>query len=487
MKRYAFLYGVLIVLFVFTGCSQDNTALPAQSTVTSEPAGFTADPAAIAAEIIARADWKTDPDAGFDSGDGGPMLTSGGGYVTWYDREVIAGDVVHYSFEIQVGSGQYDVIGLHRVVREIRPNVPIRARKSIFLQHGDLIGFSKFLFGAYSPGTPDDHAVAVYLAQNNVDVWGIDQNWTRIPQETSDHSFMATWDLQNQVNNLSIGLSVARISRLATGNGWRKMNLLGYSSGTWTAYALLNQETQLPPGHRQVAGFIPVDGGFKVDESDRPEACATAQGYQDLLNAGVYGDGTAWLWGTAALLARVDPDGASPILPGFTNLQTALVAGAATYLVAGIDCCYHFVAGEFNEYGVPTGLQFTPVEGFLDFLGLGGGYMPYLWHYENEVLSCDEIDLPYDDHIGEITVPILYVGSGGGYAESGLYTVGLLGSSDVSSMIVRLYPPEAAAIEFGHTDLWSATNAPGLVWQPILDWIEDHTPGRGDVAIGHKN
>jgi hypothetical protein len=478
MRRHAFLFCVALLSLFIAGCSNDNSTAPVQSGASDLSQGITLNPEAIAAELVDRAGWEIDPTAA----EIGPALPApGSGCITWYERDVIVDDIVHYSFQIPVGSGPFDVIGLHRVVRESHPEKPIRTRKAIFLQHGDLIGFSKFLFGSNSPSTFDDHSVAVYLAKNNVDVWGIDQNWTMIPKETTDFSFMADWDLQNQVDNLATGVTVARLSRLATGNGWRKMHLLGYSSGVWTGYALLNQETQLPTGHRQIAGYVPVEGAFKTNvESDRLRSCALAAAYGDSLDAGTYQDATAQLWGFAAMLARVDPDGASPILPGFTNLQAVLVAGAATYMVGGMDCCYHFVGGIFNEFGIPTGLQFTPVDGFIDFLSLGGGYMPYAWHQETEALQCDEIDLPYDDHIGDISVPILYIGAGGGLGEKGLYHLGLLGSTDVTSTVVQLYPPEASVLDFGHTDLWSAADAAGLVWAPILDWIDAHTPGNGE-------
>ena len=91
-------------------------------------------------------------------------------------------------------------------------------------------------------------------------------------------------------------------------------------------------------------------------------------------------------------------------------------------------------------------------------------------------------DLPYDDYLGDITAPVFYVGAGGGLGEQGLYTLSLLGSTDVTSMIVQLFPPEAAAIDFGHVDLWTANDSPTLVWTPILDWINDHTAGRRDIT-----
>jgi hypothetical protein len=205
------------------------------------------------------------------------------------------------------------------------------------------------------------------------------------------------------------------------------------------------------------------------------------------VSAGVYQDATPVLVGTAGTLAKIDPNGPSPIIPGFTNLQTALFFGAATWAVGGLECCYHFVGGVFNEFGIPTDLTFTPVDGWLDFMLIGASYAPYLWHAEQEAITCDETDLPYDDHLGDITVPVLYVGAAGGYAEDGLHTLGLLGSTDVTSTIVQLYPPEAVAVDIGHVDIWTSNDSPTLFWTPILDWVDAHVPvGSGNTRLKPK-
>lgn len=34
-----------------------------------------------------------------------------------------------------------------------------------------------------------------------------------------------------------------------------------------------------------------------------------------------------------------------------------------------------------------------------------------------QLIGCDEIDLPHDDFLGEIAVPVMCVGAGGGYGE----------------------------------------------------------------------
>ena len=163
-----------------------------------------------------------------------------------FDRTVIAGDIVHYSATIVVGPGKYDKIGIHRVVREKSPYHPIRAKKAFFLLHGDLKRFeTMWIPGRFSPTLPDDFGLAVYLARNGVDVWGMDQAWNFIPRSETDFSFFADWGIQREVDHLEIGLGVARAARLITGNGHDKMLLLGYSSGSATGYSLLNQESQI--------------------------------------------------------------------------------------------------------------------------------------------------------------------------------------------------------------------------------------------------
>jgi len=46
----------------------------------------------------------------------------------------------------------------------------------------------------------------------------------------------------------------------------------------------------------------------------------------------------------------------------------------------------------------------------------------------------------------------------GGFGSNGLYTLSLLNSQDVSSLIVSLYSPEQAAFDFSHADLFQETS-----------------------------
>lgn len=398
-----------------------------------------------------------------------------------FNREELVPGIVHFSAIVQIGTGEYDRIGIHRVATVNRQGYPISTKKNLFMLHGDGVPFDKFLFGARSPSTPDEHAAAVFLAQNRVDVWGIDQAWTLVPSETTDFSFMADWGMQHDIDTLRIGLAIARETRRLTGSGPGKMNLLGYSSGGVTGYAYLNEEASLPGSFRQVDGFVVADVDYKVsDPYDQAYWCDTADFYGSLLADGVYQDEFGGLFLLLSDLARNDPDGPSPIegFEGLTNLQVALLIGAAT---GGAPVWYHFVAGQFDESGLVTDLTATRVDAWLDFMAFAVPYEPIRYVFDYSTIFCDMVDVPWDDYLDRIKVPLLYLGAAGGVGEAGFYSTTLVRSNDVTLYLGRLTPEVDVFLEFGHIDLWSAdiepNNARTVAWEPLLDWIKDHTNG----------
>ena len=56
-------------------------------------------------------------------------------------RHALAAEVAEYFFTVRVGSGTYDQIGVHRVVKETAPNVPAHASRAVFLAPGDIWNF----------------------------------------------------------------------------------------------------------------------------------------------------------------------------------------------------------------------------------------------------------------------------------------------------------------------------------------------------------
>jgi hypothetical protein len=193
-----------------------------------------------------------------------------------------------------------------------------------------------------------------------------------VPAATSDFAFMADWGLDKQYKDLGLAVTLARTVRLLTGNGFDKMNLLGYSSGSATGYALINAETQLPPGRRQVGGWIPVDYSPITDDDEwnTIQNCDYIPFYQGLIDSGDYGYFVGFDY--LGNLARDDPDGDSPVLAGLTNLQAAIYFGAGPiFNVGGI----HYLAGTW-ENELPVDLVHVTVEQWLDFMVAGAPWEP---------------------------------------------------------------------------------------------------------------
>jgi hypothetical protein len=437
-----------------------------------------------AAEIVALSGWDTHPDATLPDRLN-DLQTKDFGLILDWSREVVCGDIVHYEWLLQVGPGQYDQIKVHRVVKELIPQRPIRTANAIFLQHGDAVGFVKFMYGQAAPSVPDDHAVAVYLAQNDVDVWGIDQNWVLVPEETTDFGFMQDWGMDNQMSNLRIALAIARHSRSYTANSNSKLLLLGYSSGAWLGFSYLNAEAAVPEKHRNVHGFVNADAFLKFgpdNEDGRLLTCDDALYFAGEIANGVH----AWWIGFKEIgeNALLDPDGDSGFY-GLTNRQLALFFGCAGWRGWPLTDYWHYWGGFFDgdpedPDSLPIDTRFLPAEWAFEFMATAAAWQPSRFLYDYSRIMCDEEDVAWDDNLALIEVPILNLGGAGALAPIADHTLGLLGSTDIQHVIVQLLPDDQRYEDFGHIDIWTATQAAELVWQPLLDWIVSHS-GRGDL------
>lgn len=418
--------------------------------------------------------------------------TEGARFLGGFERRQVADDIFHYSIPLRVGPGEHDVIVLHRVVREVAPWVPARAPESLFMVHGDAWDFTgAFLSNTLTSAVPMDRSIVVYLARRGVDVWGIDLRWTQVAADTQDFRFMKSWNLGTHAQDVGTGLRVARALRRATGNGYGKMNLLGWSRGAMVSYAYLNAETQLPPGLRNVSGFIPVDMVMHFGpeaEQQRQWACTRAAAGEAVLKSGRYegnlsgpGAGVAILQVGAAALAWPNVV-AQPPLPPLSFHSLALTLGAATFSflespAQGIHAAvpsYHFAAGQFGADGMASGLQYVNEQQFFTFLGLAHPYQSFTEQVETDELMCGQSRLPYDGHLSEVKVPVLYVGAGGGFGGYGVYSAKLLGSKDLTVHLVQRQPTEARVLDYGHVDLFQGSDAETAVWAPIYEWMMRH-------------
>lgn len=455
------LAGALLAL----SCSQLEQ--PAPLGPIDEAAGNAIDSEALAWALVGEAGWEAaltrDPAKAIPSEGSEGLLCS-------FSREVIAGNIVHYSAVVRTGPGPYDRIGIHRVVKETRPGRPIHTQKALFLLHGDLKGFEgMWLPGQFSPNLPDDFGLAAYLAGERIDVWGITQGWNFVPREETDFSFFADWGVQKEVNHLAVGLAIARLSRWIGGDGLDQMLLLGYSSGSATGYALLNEEAQRPECLRQVKGYIAADLGLR---SDDPEWVALwedwhANFYQPLYESGQYQD--PLIFHDVSLLAQSDPAGESPYLPGATNLQAALYfAGGQVFGTSNA----HYHAPVLEE-GLPVDLQFVTIPQWLDFIENTAAYEPILFEWDGAQMIAMH-DTPFVSNLGDITVPIFDLGAAGGIAPYTTAMLDYLGSTDITQLHVSTNADPL--LDFAHIDLFTGYNAPELVWEPIRAWVAAHSP-----------
>jgi hypothetical protein len=468
MRRYlAILLSTPFIVFL-ASCGSDRITAPGGESANVAEAHRLVDVDLVAGQMALRAGWPAEDEAGQSvtiESEAAPDKCLD------FTREVVSGDVVHYSMQLRVGPTEYDVIGIHRVVREPRPYCPIRTRNAVFLEHGggkDFVG--NFLPGLASPRLPDNLGAAFYLAQHDVDVWGIDHGYVLVPTGVTDFSFMAGWDLQRHVDELSTAIEIARLVRVLGGNGFKQVILSGYSAGGNISYALLNAETQLPRGRRQINAFIPVDYGIATDV-DYVQAgfCDQLAANEALLADGIYGlpDETI-IFG---ILARDDPDGESLAFPGFTNLQVLLYFTT----MSTPPSTAHYWAGTFDDSGMVTGLQYTSVEMLEDFwIYASYASMPTILGVEASEIFCPGHASPWVAHLGEITVPILQINAAGGYGDQFAHTLELVGSTDVTVHEIRMHAAGEEALDFGHIDLFTAVEAPAVVWQPMLAWIQTH-------------
>ena len=382
-------------------------------------------------------------------------------------------DIYEFDYILPTGPGRYHSVGVHRVVRA--PNgSPVASRNAVFLAHGDAGNFNAdFMQGTHSP-----NSLAVYLASNGVDVWGIDYAWALVPLTETDFTFMQSWGLQRDIDDLEAATLFARVVRAATGSDGGRLALLGFSQSVWTGYALLDQESQSSCSARQVHAFIPMDNVFSTnDPSIQASACATETLLHQFVAQGFYNDNSGAIYEQMGSLALSDANGVSPFFPPYTNLQALLVLGAAPWQITGPGSFSHFVAGTFGPDGlnsIPTGFEFTDLTRFANVQIASSPWEPIEMEAESEALECGDANPGLDSHVGSIKVPVFYVGAAGGAGYPGLYTLTQLGSRDVQSEIVSFYPPDQVALDYGHFDLLTAPSGQTIVWKKILSWLEDH-------------
>jgi len=392
------------------------------------------------------------------------------------DRTALGEDVVHYRFDVSVGPGRFDVIRLHRIVREKQKYQPIHTLGGVLLLPGGPNFFEAIFMAPLISQVPAwDQSIAVFLAKNKVDVWGMDYSWALIPAEQQNFKFMKSWGVERDAHHAQIALSLARAIRGATGQGFSRLELLGFSYGGAVAYAVAGEETQRPRALRNVKGLIPADMPMKFQEKFvRDYYCTFQAADQANLDAGIYSDDGGVFDTQLYGLAMSAPDDPSPFFPGLTNYLAIEFLGASTWLLNSSPIFWHFVAGYLDENGIPSDLRYTDSRVWRDLVGHVPPHFPMQADWDTDALFCGAADLAFSNHLQEIAVPILYVGAAGGFGTYGYYTTSLTASTDITKFTVQFQSEDQRMSDFAHGDLFLAKDADKLVWKPILDWLVAH-------------
>lgn len=444
-----------------TSCHKDDDPTAEEQQIEKIIDETPVDPYTIAKKLVDLAGWPEEVELDFDLGNI-ELLN--------YKREVIFGAIVHYSFEVAVGTNEYDKIGIHRVVKETTPGKPLLTENALFYLHGDLKNFVGMMMpSVYSPSMPDDFGLGIFLAENGVDVWGVDMAWDFVPADATDFAWFQNYGIEKAARDTRTAMAIARIARYLTGNALDKLNFAGYSSGVATGFAACDLETQLDQDERHIKGFIPVDLAIKSDL----DSMNLVWDEQLLISQNPYEAGTYeyYLGFTyVGSLAKNDPGGDSPLFPGMTNAQVALFFGCSA---AFIHIPFHFWAADWDS-GLPVSTKYTTEDQIFDFMVAAIEYQPHRFYMDYCILLGNSQNSPFDDHFAQIKLPILNISAGGGFGESSKYGIGLMGSTDVTHVIPTFETAENALYDFGHVDLFTGNNAETLMWQPLLNWLNAH-------------
>ncbi len=390
-------------------------------------------------------------------------------------RSMLSSDIAHYQILVRLGNGPYDIVRIHRVVREARRYRPVRTSGNVFMVHGSSQDFDDIFL---RPGvdTPDEQNSSPYfLASQNIDVWGIDLGWTMVPLETTDFSSFQDWGTTKDTGHVMKSMAIARLVRGLTRQGFGRMNLLGFSYGGYLAYSAAIKETQQHWILRDIKGIIPTDWAMLYapeDDEYRRNICNNGRAAEENYLDGVYQTSNGAAFAAVGEAALSEPTGDSPFAPGLTNYQFAIVAAALPGPSPQAPN-WHFLGGEFDGQ-TPTGLLYTDTERWFKLLVSLAPHQPTYNAVEGFSKFCEENVATIEEQLGELRIPILYLGAAGGFGEQGVYSTSVTRSKDVSIHIASKQPDELRAIDYGHADIFMADDAAQMVWEPLRNWLVNH-------------
>ncbi len=361
--------------------------------------------------------------------------------------EEIRGGLIRTVEIVQAGPNPIDRFE----VVHVRHPEPSKTRGSILLAPGLGTGFQLYEISD-TPYYRD--SFAGFLATRGFDVWGVSQRVQGLAAGTcesgaADCSIMADWGLAQ----LAADAEYVRTRIVAENPGERPV-IGGQSMGGMIGLAAINAN---PEGYRAA---IVLDAALYTANPElqgiAAAGCAFANG---LLDAGIYYDGEmiAFLK-LVNMLADVDPDGSSPIMPGLTNLQAwVMVLSVPNPGPTSPTPDYIFDTGDWMSgtltYANPD-LLHGMFYGFVDYITIAS--------LRDGNCSFAGIDDTFTGNLDAFDGPVFAIANGHGFDSMVTDTLSLMADANVT---LFTYP------DYGHMDAILGTNHFAIVEQPLLQWL----------------
>jgi pimeloyl-ACP methyl ester carboxylesterase len=337
-------------------------------------------------------------------------------------------------------------------VVHVRHPYPAETRGSILLASGLGTGFQLYEISD-TPYYRD--SFAGFFATRGFDVWGVSQRVQGLAAGTcesgaADCSVMADWGLAQ----LAADAEYVR-TRIVTENPGDLPVVGGQSLGGMIGLAAINAN---PEGYRAA---IVLDAALHTENPVYQSITAGGcQAINSMLDAGIYYDGQVISFLKAvSMLADIDPDGSSPIMPGLTNLQAwVLTLSVPNPGPTSPTPNFVFATGDWMNgtltYANPD-LMHGMFYGFVDYL---------TWASLRDV-NCSVAGLDggaFTSNLASFDGPVFAIGNGRGFDTMVADTLSLMPDANVTLVT---YP------DYGHMDHMLGTDHFEILEQPLLRWL----------------
>jgi hypothetical protein len=427
--------------------------------------------------ILLSAACATDPDP---TAELEVAATSQGLNAIQITRQQLAGDVYHYGFLLRVGDGPNAKLHLHRVVRERAPGLPRRSEDAILLMHGDFSNFASNFAPALGNPISDAPSLAVWLAQHDVDVWGLDRRWTQAPAgPEADVSDFGEMGIRQELDDIRTALTFVRGVRVVTDGSLERVSLSGFSRGGQLAYLYASDEAVKPSWQRHVKTLVPLDVYASIGPAYvglHNFYCYTEAAYAEAFADGMVDGPNDFMIDVGnAFLTAPDAPTTNPYYPSeFSNRAVFYDVLGQTFWLFTASPWYHLAGSVIDENGLSAGLRYTAEDDAGHWLAGAVPHQSIREQLETEGILCGDNPPAVDLPLSRIQIPLFLIAAAGGYGDRAIYSTTQVASTEVQVLNVRVRAPGEELEDFGHADLLFSPQAAALAWQPLLSWLQAH-------------